>query len=167
MADTNSTPSIDLLHELFEYRDGDLYWKVSVSPRAQAGNKAGCFDCSGGYYKTSINGKDYGIHRIVFAIHHGFFPTIIDHIDRNPANNRIENLREATISQNAWNAAKNSRNTSGYKNVLFRKARNKWTCRFKVNEKHIMRGSFNTAEEASVYAEILRQELHGKFASQF
>jgi hypothetical protein len=167
MPTIDSSLTKEYLHSLFKYKDGDLYWKVSVSPRAQAGNKAGCFDSSGGYYKTSINGKDYGIHRIVFAMHHGFFPTIIDHIDRNPANNRIENLREATVSQNAWNAAKNSRNTSGYKNVLFRKQKNKWTCRFKVNGKHIMRGAFNTAKEASVYAEILRQEFHGKFASQF
>ena len=162
MADINSTLSKESLHELFEYRDGDLYWKVSPTNSVQINDKAGCFD--NGYYKTSINGKDYGNHRIIFAMHHGYFPAMIDHIDRNPSNNRIENLRPATNQQNQWNTDKNFRNTSGYKNVLFRKERNKWTCRFKVNGKHIMRGSFDTAEEANAYAEKLRQELHGEYA---
>jgi HNH endonuclease/AP2 domain len=163
MADINSTLSKELLHEYFEYRDGELYWKISPTNSVKFGQKAGCLDTNG-YYKTSINGKDYGNHRIIFAMHYGFFPKMIDHIDRNPSNNKIENLRAANDKQNQWNTEKNSRNTSGYKNVLFRKERNKWTCRFKVNGKHIMRGSFDTPEEANLYAEKLRKELHGEYS---
>lgn len=162
MADHNLTK--ELLHEYFEYRDGELFWKINASPTAQSGSKAGCFDSSSGYYKTSINGKDHGIHRLIFVMHYGFFPKNIDHIDRDPLNNKIENLREATTAQNAWNTTDHPRNTSGYKNVLFRKTRGKWTCRFKVNGKHIMRGAFNTPEEASAYAEVLRKQFHGEFA---
>jgi hypothetical protein len=152
------------LKTLFDYKDGELYWKVRPANCIQIGDKAGCLDTNG-YYKIRINKKMYGTHRLIFAMHHNYFPKQIDHIDRNPLNNRIENLRDATYAQNQWNTLKNPRNTSGYKNVLFRKDKKKWTCRFRVNGKDIMRGAFNTAKEASVYAEQLRKELHGQFAT--
>ena len=154
------------LHQLFDYKDGTLYWKIRSSHRIHIGDKAGCLDTNN-YYKIRINGKMYGSHRVIYAWHYGYFPKIIDHIDGNPENNKIENLREATHSQNNWNSRKNSRNTSGFKNVRWRKERNKWTCQFQVNKKTISRGAFDTAEEASIFAEKLRKELHGEFTSQF
>lgn len=152
----------EYLHTLFDYKDGELYWKIKPSKPVTIGDMAGCQDANG-YKKVRINGKMYGNHRIIFAMHNGYFPKQIDHIDRNKNNNKIKNLRDATYAQNQWNTTKNSRNTSGYKNVLWRKDKKKWTCRFKVNGKHIMRGSFNTAKEANLYAEKLREELHGEY----
>jgi hypothetical protein len=154
----------DYLHTLFDYKDGELYWKVRPASCIQIGDKAGCLDTNG-YYRIRINKCLYGIHRLIFAMHYGYFPRQIDHIDRNTKNNKIENLRDASHAQNQWNTLKNPRNTSGYKNVIFRKDKQIWTCRFKVNGKHIMRGSFKTAKEANVYAENLRKELHGQFAT--
>jgi hypothetical protein len=151
------------LKELFDYKDGFLYWKQRVANCIQIGQIAGCLDTNG-YYKIRINKKMYGTHRIIFAWHHGFFPKQIDHIDRNPANNKIENLREASPAENMWNVAKNIRNTSGFRNVIYRKERKTWTCRFKINGKHICKGSFKTAEEASLFAEKLRKELHKEFS---
>ena len=150
------------LHTLFEYKDGELYWKIKPSKPVLIGDIAGCQDTNG-YKKVKINGKLHGNHRIIFAMHNNYFPKQIDHINRVRNDNRIENLRVVTNAQNQWNTTKNARNTSGYKNVLWRKDKKKWTCRFKVNGKHIMRGSFNTAKEASVYAEWLREELHGEY----
>ena len=160
MADHNLTK--ELLNEYFEYRDGELFWKKK-GKGIQTGNVAGCLDTNG-YYKVRIHGKMHGIHRVIFAMHYGYFPKNADHIDGNPANNKIENLREATTAQNAWNTTNHSRNTSGYKNVLFRKDRKKWACRFRVNGKDIMRGYFDTPEEANSYAEILRKQFHGEYA---
>lgn len=160
MADHNLTK--ELLHEYFEYRDGELYWKVKLSYNTNIGDRAGFLD--GRYRSVKIHKKSYGIHRIIFAMHHGHLPKMTDHIDRNTFNNRIENLREVTNQQNQFNTTKNIRNTSGYKNVLFRKDRQKWACRFQINGKHIMRGAFDTPEEANEYAIKLRQELHGVFA---
>jgi len=154
----------DYLHTLFDYKDGELYWKVRSAHKIHIGDKAGCKDANG-YYRVRINKKMYGLHRIIFAMHNGFFPKQIDHIDRNIQNNKIENLREVNSAQNMWNVVKNSRNTSGYRNVLFRKDKQKWTCRFRINGKDIMRGSFKTAEEANEYAIKLREELHGQYAS--
>ena len=152
----------DYLHILFKYKNGELFWKIKPARPVMIGDMAGCQDTNG-YKKVRINGKMHGNHRIIFAMHNGYFPKQIDHIDRNPKNNKIENLRDATHAENQWNTTKNAKNTSGYKNVLWRKDKKKWTCRFKVNGKHIMRGSFNTAEEANVYAEKLRKELHGEY----
>ena len=152
------------LKSIFDYRDGELYWKIRPANCIQIGDKAGCLDTNG-YYKIRINNRMHGTHRVIFAMHYGYFPRQIDHIDRNTKNNKIENLRDASYAQNQWNTLKNPRNTSGYKNVLWRKERNKWTCQFKINGKTIIRGAFDTAEEANIYAEKLRKELHGQFAT--
>ena len=152
----------EYLHTIFKYKDGELYWKVRLAHRVHIGDKAGCLDTNN-YYKIRINKKNYGTHRIVFAMHYGYFPKQIDHIDRNTKNNKIENLRKSTPAQNMWNVPKLATNTSGYKNVRWRKERNKWTCQFKVNGKTISRGAFDTPEDANEYACKLRKELHGEF----
>ena len=154
----------EYLHTLFDYKDGELYWKVRPANCIHIGDKAGCLDTNN-YYKIGINRKFYGNHRLIFAMHHNYFPRQIDHIDRNTKNNKIENLRDATNAQNQWNTLKNPRNTSGYKNVIFRKDKQVWVCRFKVNGKHIMRGYFKTAKEANELAIQLRKEFHGNFAT--
>ena len=154
----------EYLHSIFNYRDGILYWKIKPSNAVNIGDVAGCLD-KNNYFRVTIFYKLYGVHRIIFFMHNNYLPKIIDHIDGNPKNNNINNLREANNCSNMWNSKLHSRNTSKYKNVIFRKERNKWTCRFKVNGKNIMRGAFNTAEEANLYAINLRNELHGEFAN--
>ena len=114
----------EYLHTLFDYKDGELYWKIRPANCIQIGDKAGCLDTNG-YYKIRIHKRMHGTHRIIFAMHHGYFPKQIDHIDRNTKNNKIENLRDASAAQNMWNTLKNPRNTSGYKNVLWRKDKKK------------------------------------------
>ena len=100
----------------FEYRDGKLFYKNTEGCMAK-GSEVGTLDK--GYLKTLINRKPYRLHRIIFMMHHGYLPKYIDHIDGNPANNRIENLRPATSSQNNLNRGKHKRNTSGYKGVTW------------------------------------------------
>ena len=154
----------DYLQSIFDYKDGELFWKKKLSNRKKIGDKAGCLDTNN-YYKVCIKQKNYGLHRIIFAMHYGYFPLIIDHIDGNSKNNLISNLREATHAQNAWNSKLHTKNTSKYKNVIFRKERNKWTCRIRINGKDIMRGAFDTAEEANIFACKLRKEMQKEFAN--
>ncbi len=115
--------------------------------------------------QAGINKKTYQLHRIIFFMHHGYLPEIIDHIDGNGLNNKIENLREATTSQNAWNTKIHPKTTSKFKNVVFIKDRKKWTCRLMVRGKVIHRGSFDSPEQANEFAISLRKELHGEFAN--
>jgi len=106
-------------------------------------------------------------HRLI-AIYHIENPLNkpdIDHIDGNPANNDISNLRWATKNENLSNQKKANGKTSIYKGVHYDKARNKWTARIEVNKivKHI--GRFNTEEEAGLArdAYILEHNLEEFF----
>ena len=86
---TKESITQDYVKQLFEYRDGELYWKVKYSQRVKIGAKAGALD-GDEYFRISINGKRYLNHRLIFLMHHGYLPEYLDHIDGNPSNNKIE-----------------------------------------------------------------------------
>jgi hypothetical protein len=152
----------DLLHELFEYRDGDLIRKVSTSTRAPVGSVAG-YASRDGYRRITINRKKYKAHRLVFLMHHGYLPQFIDHIDNERSNNRIENLRPATHGENLCNQAIASHNTSGFKGVSWNKQHKKWYVQVQKDGKKHDGGYHDTAEEANQAAIKLREKLHGEF----
>lgn len=89
------------MKDLFEYKNGELYWKVSRG-RQKAGSLAGA-TITDGYKQVSINKKRYLVHRIIFQMFYGYmpeFPLEIDHINRIRHDNRIENLRVLTHKEN-------------------------------------------------------------------
>ena len=90
-----------LLNEQFEYADGILYWKHTRG-RAKKGMPAGR-TVKDGYLQTCVNRVRLLNHQIVFMMFHGFIPTEIDHINRDVRDNRIENLRMTTRSENLTN----------------------------------------------------------------
>jgi len=119
-------PSQARLKELFRYDDGKLYW-IKAKGNRPGGNRAGCISRSGKgvkFRKISIDKVRYAEHRVI-AQFLGLDTDgkLIDHIDGNPLNNRIENLRSATNSENLRNTRKKSRTFGG---VHFDKSRSKW-----------------------------------------
>jgi hypothetical protein len=77
------------------------------------GDPAGVKD-SFGYWRVYALGRSQQVHRIVYALHHGIEPAgDIDHIDRDTANNLIENLRDVPPVLNARNRSRQRRNSSG------------------------------------------------------
>ena len=87
----------------------------------------------------------------------------VDHINHNTIDNRKSELRLCTQSQNQHNRGCNSKNSSGYKGVCWRKARQKWQAQIVLNGEKIYLGCFQTPEEAhSAYCKAA-QELHGDF----
>jgi len=152
-----------LVKELFEYRDGVLYWKIRPANRVQIGDKVGSIN-SAGYLITRINNKHYQNHRIIFLYHHGYLPQFIDHKDCNPLNNRLENLREATYLQNNCNASARADNTSGVKGVCWDKCRRKWQVRVSVNGKEKHFGRYHDIKVAKFIAETMRYKYHKDFA---
>lgn len=156
-------PTKEELHQLFDYKDGELYWKISNSNRTKVGSMAGC--TSKGYKKVGILGNEYPLHTIIFAMHYGYYPKMIDHADCNPLNNKIENLREANHFQNNINVKLKKSNTSGYKNVHWDKSRNKWMVYFRINGKRLQIGRYDDKEEAIKIAKETRQNLHKEFAN--
>lgn len=151
-----------VLKELFDYRDGVLYWKIKCKG-IKIGHPAGCLN-KAGYLRTGIGGKSYRNHRLIFLMHHGYLPKTIDHIDTNRLNNRIENLREASSSQNNWNSKKSVNNTSGHKGVKWCKKNKKWVVQVRKNYKLCYFGSFDNIEDAIVASLKARKQLHGEFA---
>ena len=153
----------ELVKELFEYKDGVLYWKIAPSNNVKEGNKAGRVR-SDGYAGISINDKRFYTHRLIFLYHHGHMPECVDHIDNSPLNNRIENLREATRSQNSTNMVMRKSNTSGFKNVYWSKKTKKWVVQIRVNKKTKSFGHYHDIEVANFIAETMRNKFHQQFA---
>ena len=156
--------SKEILNELFEYRDGEIYYKVSRS-RNKAGSKAGTYRPHDNAYHVTINKKHYLMHRIVFMMHNGYLPQFVDHIDCNRANNKIENLREATHSQNAHNAKTRKDSKTGIKNVSWNKVDKSWKVRIQANNTRLVIGQYKDLELAELVAMEARDKFHGNFAN--
>lgn len=135
------------LLETFHYKNGFLIWKSDRSVHVKAGDVAGTIAKSG-YSQIRINGKTYKTHRLIFIMHHGYFPGFVDHIDRNKSNNKIENLREASLVQNQGNRKMDKRNTSGYRGVSWYKKDKKWGARITMHGKKKFLGLFEDPKDA-------------------
>jgi hypothetical protein len=107
----------EMVKALFNYCDGELYWKVLTNSRAPIGAKAGSFNEYNKRRYIRINKISYLAHRLIFLWHYGWLPKEVDHKDTNRLNSRIENLRAATPNQNQRNKSLQCNNTSGFKNV--------------------------------------------------
>jgi len=129
-----------------------------------AGKNAGAFNTDG-YRRITIDGCLYHAHRLAWVMMTGNWPPAqIDHRDLDKANNRFDNLRLATNSQNGHNCGAYSNNTSGVKGVSWRKQRGKWGAEITHNGKRFFLGYFDTrAEAAAAYAKAA-VDLHGDFA---
>jgi hypothetical protein len=156
------TLSQQLMHELFDYRKGNLYRKTSTNKKLKIGDKVGTIT-KDGYVRTFINGKPYLVHRIIFLMEYGYLPKYIDHIDRNSLNNNIENLRPATGTQNQYNSTR-KRTKNNLKNVYWVPRLNKWVVRLNINGKPRHIGVFNDLDLADFVAQEARTKYHKEFA---
>lgn len=89
-----------------------------------------------------------------------------DHIDRNPLNNRKDNLRKATYSQNAQNRTMNSNNTSGVIGVNYTKDRNQWRAQLQHYNQKKLYVNCNTKNEAIIARLQAEAKYFGEFAPQ-
>lgn len=142
-------------------QDGTLVWRVSRGGKTKAGDIAGCNETKG-YWCIRYKRIAYKAHRLVWLYVYGKFPNgQIDHIDGNKSNNRVENLRECSQSENQRNVLLRQDNTSGFKCVSKDKKTGKWKVRAQIEGKRKFLGYFNTPEEASdAYQEFTK--LHHK-----
>lgn len=154
------------IKELFIYDNGNLLWNKPNNKRMKPGNIAGSIG-SHGYLQVKINGKLYLNHRIIFAMHNGFFPQFVDHIDCNQLNNSIENLRGATKQQNGCNRKLQKNNKSGVKGVSWHIPTNKWRAQLRLNGKTKHIGYYSNLHEAAIAIIEARKHNHGNFAKHF
>jgi len=111
-----------------------------------------------GYVKHGSNGY---LHRTIMKAPHGLH---VDHINGNKRDNRRENLRLYTPTQNQWNNGRRSHNTSGYKGVYFCKFTNRWRAEIRFHNKCIKIGRFDTAELAARAYDTAALQYHGIYA---
>jgi hypothetical protein len=158
--------SQELVQNLFDYQNGQLIWKNPHRPsRAKVGKQAGTISNTTGYRQVSVKSKTYMEHRIVFLWHHGFLPVNVDHINGNRLDNRINNLRAATVNQNRYNALPKRNNTSGVRGVSWSKSSKKWCAAVRANNRIVFRAMFDDLELAELTVIMAREKYHGNFAS--
>jgi len=123
-----------------------------------------------GYYELKLcennKNKNLKLHRLIYQAYN---PDIditnlcIDHIDKNPLNNNLENLRHCSKSENNCNTKVYKNNLLGIKNISLTKNKTYQVQIIKNKKKY--RKSFKTLEEAILYRDIKLIELHGEFHS--
>ena len=146
----------EYLIEHFSYKDGILYHKPKKEitgydrrfNRLNAGKEAGTLHHTG-YKILRVFGKHIGVHRLVFMYHHGYMPDVIDHLNQDRSDNRIENLVASDVVSNGRNRRLNKNNTSGAAGVIAPKGyRKKWRAQIKIKGKQICLGWFEDKFEA-------------------
>lgn len=139
----------DRLMELLSFDEGtgNFTW-VKDRRCVKAGRLAGTIN-NKGYVAIKVDGILYTGHRLAWLWMTGEFPAVeIDHINRVRKDNRPENLREATSSQNKANSGRHPRNTSGIKGVSYVASRGKYLAQISVDNKRKNLGRFKTIAEA-------------------
>lgn len=159
MADLTQQRLLELLD--YDPVTGDFRWRVDRGGGAPAaGAQAGGIN-GRGYVVIGIDQKSYQAHRLAWLYTHGVWPKDqIDHINRNRADNRLSNLREATNGQNQANSPRHANNRSGYKGVYWDKNNKYWVAQ--IRRKLI--GTFHDAESASEAYNAAAAVQYGEFA---
>jgi len=168
MVEGAMTLTAERLRKLLSYNPatGKFIRLVRTSPRNKIGDEAG-YIWPTGYRAIFVNNKLYLAHRLAWLHVHGRWPVEhIDHIDGNPSNNRIANLREASQSQNNANSKRQKNNKSGFKGVSWYKPTRKWVAYCTVNGRNKNLGYFDAADVAhAAYVDAAEKEF-GEFARE-
>ncbi|QIG68214.1 HNH endonuclease protein [Rhizobium phage RHph_Y1_10] len=114
----------------YDHKTGGLTWTRTNLPASSINNK--------GYGRVKVMKKTLSAHRVAWFLHYGEWPAggVIDHINGNKTDNRIENLRVVTTQQNGRNRKLNENSKSGYPGVY-------WACRQKAWKVYIRREGRN------------------------
>lgn len=127
----------------YNYKTGDLIWKKRPRFHFKTRTAMNNFNKrwagslirnigNDGYYRLSIDHHRYKAHRIIWFLHYGSFPSqYIDHLDGNKLNNKIDNLRDVTIQENAKNTKINVKSKTKIMGVGWHKMSKKWRARIK------------------------------------
>lgn len=156
--------SADRARELLSYdpHSGFLTWKLSRGRKAKAGFRAG-YDHHTGYRMVIVTGVQFMEHRLAWLVHHGEWPIDdIDHVNMRRNDNRIENLRPATRSQNCSNKNARRDNSTGIKGVWL--SRGRWQAAITKDGKRRYLGSFTSIEDAQAAYSRVATELYGSYA---
>ena len=163
--------TIERLMELLHYDPETGLFTRLIDAGTSGKSRAGCIAGTrrhDGYVFIIIDRRSYSAHRLAWFYVHGRWPGHeIDHVDGNPSNNRLQNLREATHKENTRNRGAQRNNALKLKGVSYDARRERFRACIVVDGRCSQIGYFQTAEEASAaYAEAARKHF-GEFARDF
>jgi hypothetical protein len=170
MADLVLTPEI--ARRLFSYdaETGKLYW--NERPRSDfnsarhwngfntksAGKEVGT-PSKWGHLRFRIRKDSFQVHRVIWLMAYGEWPEQVDHIDGDPGNNRLENLREVNHLLNCRNAARRKDNSSGITGISRSSKSDRWVATIGDRGSQIHLGDYRTLEEAIAAREAAAKVL--------
>lgn len=158
--------SVDRLRQVLTYdaSAGQLYWlpregSVRFNSR-YAGKPAFSAVQSAGYPHGTVDGHFLLAHRVAWALHFGYWPDRLDHMNGDRADYRICNLRQVDQAENMRNVARSTRNTSGVTGVSFNAASNKWAAYISARDglKHL---GYFACKTAAMLARKAAEARHG------
>lgn len=169
--------SIELVQQSLRYDDGKLFWLTRplhhfIDERVwklwntrYAGKEAGCYSERNGRprWVLGFNGRVVYRYRAVWVLCNGEWPGEIDHRNRDPVDDRIENLRVVTHAQNQKNMSRSKLNRSGFKGVHWYPPLSKWRAGIKVDGKSVFLGHFDDLAEAHAAYVAAAKKYHGEF----
>jgi hypothetical protein len=149
-----------LLH--YDPETGEFHWLKRVCGRVRADGLAGTL-ADNGYRLITVDRRQYRAHQLAWLYMTGkWCALVIDHRDGDPANNRWNNLRSATLSQSNANRRVPRNNACGLKGVS--RNRSRWRATIHKNRRKHHLGIFPTPQDAhAAYVEAARR-LFGEFA---
>jgi|TARA_R110002074_G_scaffold385163_1_gene566161 hypothetical protein len=163
------TPKVlEYVHSRFQY-DSDLGRLISKIDsgngiyRHKKGEIIKGEITTAGYRRIAFGKYKMREHRLIYLMCHGFLPAMLDHVDGDKLNNKIENLRACSNSQNQFNSKVPRNNTTGFKGILFNKKENRYFGRVRVSGKQYNTKRTKSLTEAVLLLRNLRENLHGEY----
>lgn len=147
----NPEPNKEKILEVFDYKDGALFRKTT-------GMRG--YLRPDGYVYMRLHGRCYGEHRVIHFLFTGEWPYQVDHKNGVRNDNRFENLRSATHSQNCMNR----QSTTGRKGCSWNKIKGKWAAQIGQSGKRKTIGYFDDLSAAIIARNREASKLHGDFA---
>ena len=141
-------PTQQRLIELFEYTDDGGLRRMISSGNQKAGTITYGKKESCGRRRILVDSNLYLFHRVVWKLIYGNEPKFIDHINQNPSDNRVENLRQVDKSSNARHQKKPKNNSSGFIGVSWYKSSSKWKASICVNSNYLSIGYYKNIKDA-------------------
>jgi hypothetical protein len=159
------TISADILRELLEYdaESGEFRWLLPHTNQMKVGDVAGAV-CTSGHIQIKLFGRSYMAHRLAWLYMTGEWPeALIDHKNRLPADNRWDNLRPATLAENARNK-EHGKGKAGHRGVYWNKNNSKWQASIRIAGRNHSLGYFKELSDA-ISARLAGEAHHfGEFA---
>lgn len=162
MARNRSQAEIDdMVRQRLRYdpETGVLTWVGNLHDGQPAGNRN-----VRGYVVLDFHGMKLRAHRVAWFLAYGIWPEVIDHINGDPSDNRLVNLRSCRHADNARNKGLPSNNTSGFKGVHWHIGVRRWIAKLRVGDRRVHIGTFDTPEAAEAAYDARALQEFGEFA---